>query len=148
RPPASSRAVRVYERWMATVAAVSVAGVLAPSQRPWYCARVSMAEGGFPDEAFDRLAALERGNYWFESRNRLIVWAMRRYFPGASTFLEVGCGTGFVLQGLHAALPGLRLTATDAAGGGLEIARARVPAASFVQQDARALDAHQAFDVV
>ena len=91
---------------------------------------------------------MERGNYWFESRNRLIIWAMRRYFPDASTFLEVGCGTGFVLQGLHAALPSLRLTASDAAADGLDIARSRVPAASFVQQDARALDAQDAFDVV
>lgn len=109
---------------------------------------MSVAEGGFPDDAFDRLAALERGNYWFESRNRLIVWAMQRYFPGASSFLEVGCGTGFVLQALHAAIPALRLTASDAAGGGLDIARSRVPFASFVQQDARALDADEAFDVV
>jgi len=52
------------------------------------------------------------------------------------------------LQGLHAALPALKLTASDAAGGGLEIARSRVPAASFIQEDARALDARNAFDVV
>jgi SAM-dependent methyltransferase len=108
--------------------------------------RVAVAQGGFPADAFDRLAALEPGNYWFEARNRLIVWAMTRYFPNSTTFLEVGCGTGFVLEGLHAAMPQLQLTATDAAARGLEIARARVPSASFVQQDARDLDVPGQFD--
>jgi len=104
-------------------------------------------EGGFPADAFVRLAAMEAGNYWFESRNRLIVWAMQRYFPQSATLIEVGCGTGFVLQGLHAALPSLRLTATDAAAEGLAIARTRVPAASLHQQDARELDARGEYDI-
>ena len=106
-----------------------------------------MAEGGYPEDVFDRLAALEPGHYWFESRNRLIIWAMGRYFPRAASFLDVGCGTGFVLRGLHEALPGLALTASDAAGPGLAIARSRVPSATFLQQDARDLDAVEAFDV-
>jgi len=105
------------------------------------------AEGGFPADAFARLAELEAGNYWFESRNRLIVWALRRYFPQSATLLEVGCGTGFVLQGLHAALPTLRLSATDAAPEGLAIARTRVPSASLRQEDARDLEARDEYDV-
>jgi len=104
--------------------------------------------GGFPADAFEYLARIEQGHYWFESRNRLIVWAMRRYLPGARTLLEVGCGTGFALKGLHAAFPTLLLTASDALPGGLAIAGARVPAATFVQQDALALDAVEQFDVV
>lgn len=109
---------------------------------------MSVAEGGFPEDGFDWIAPLEPGNYWFESRNRLIIWAMHRYFPEAATFLEVGCGTGFVLLGLHVALPQLRLTGLDASGTGLDIARSRVPSASFLQRDARDLDARDAFDVV
>ena len=116
--------------------------------RHWYCPEMSVAEGGFPQDGFDRIAPLEPGNYWFESRNRLIIWAMLRYFPDAATFLDVGCGTGFVLLGLHAAFPRLRLTGLDAAVAGLDIARSRVPSASFLQRDARDLDARDAFDVV
>jgi SAM-dependent methyltransferase len=104
--------------------------------------------GGFPPDAFAHLAGIEPGHYWFESRNALIVWSLRRYFPDAKTLLEVGCGTGFVLQGLSRAFPGLRLTGTDAAPGGLEIARARVPGAALFEEDARALDTPGAFDVV
>jgi SAM-dependent methyltransferase len=108
----------------------------------------SSREGGFPPEAFEQLAGLERGTYWFESRNRLIVWAVRRYFPAAGSLLEIGCGTGFVLTALRQAFPRMRLTASDAMPGGLEVARSRVPDAVFQQQDARALDAREEFDIV
>lgn len=105
-------------------------------------------EGRFPPEAFEQLATIESGHYWFESRNRLITWAIGRYFPGARTLLEIGCGTGFVLQGVHAAFPALRLTASDAMAGGLEVAGRRVPSAALLQQDARELDAAEQFDLV
>src|SRR5664279_1527400 len=56
---------------------------------------------GFDASYFKELIRFEHGNFWFESRNALIIWATRKYFPGAKTFMEVGCGTGFVLLGLH-----------------------------------------------
>ena len=108
----------------------------------------STERGGFPADAFEYLSRVEQRHYWFESRNRLIVWAMSRYCPGARTLLEVGCGTGFVLQGIHEAFPALLLTASDALPGGLAIAARRVPTAALIQQDARALDAAEQFDVV
>jgi hypothetical protein len=51
---------------------------------------------GFETKAFTQLVTLEGNNFWFVSRNRLIVWALQRYFPQAKNFLEIGCGTGFV----------------------------------------------------
>jgi SAM-dependent methyltransferase len=110
--------------------------------------------GGYRQQFFEQLAAIEEGHYWFESRNRLIVWALRRYFPEATSFLEVGCGTGFVLQGIHAALPAVQLIATDSMSEGLEFARRRVPRATLIQRDARNLavsvpvDVAGAFDVI
>jgi 2-polyprenyl-3-methyl-5-hydroxy-6-metoxy-1,4-benzoquinol methylase len=108
----------------------------------------SNERGGFPTEAFEYLSRIEPGHYWFESRNQLILWAIGRYCRGATTLLEVGCGTGFVLQGIHNAFPSLLLTASDAMPGGLAIAAARVPTAVLIQQDARALDAVGRFDIV
>jgi SAM-dependent methyltransferase len=105
-------------------------------------------EGGFNVDAFQQLAALEVGNFWFESRNRLILWALERYFPAASSFLELGCGTGFVLAGLRAAHPGLSITGVELFPEGLSIARQRVPDASFFLGDARTYRPTDDFDVV
>jgi SAM-dependent methyltransferase len=108
---------------------------------------VTSAEG-FEPRAFELLPEAEAGSFWFRSRNRLIVWALRRYFPGARSFLEVGCGTGFVLQGLRETFPGLELTGVELYAEGLEVARRRVPDARLVQVDARELPFDAEFDVV
>src|SRR5512134_4079567 len=60
---------------------------------------------GFDGSYFSGLAELEAGNFWFRSRNQLVIWALRRYFPHAKSFMEIGCGTGFVLSGIQQALP-------------------------------------------
>jgi SAM-dependent methyltransferase len=106
-----------------------------------------LPQGGYPADAFSRIAAVQRGNYWFESRNRLIVWAIRRYFPGARTFLDVGCGTGYVLEGLHEAFPRMHLAGTDFLEEGLSFARARVPSATFFRSDAHNLVVPEPVDV-
>jgi len=106
------------------------------------------AEEGFPDEAFRQLAAIEDGNYWFESRNRLILWALRRYFPNARSFFEMGVGTGFVLRAIDRACPGVELAGAELLQTGLEIARTRVPHATLWLADARDCPAGRAFDVV
>ena len=61
---------------------------------------------GFDASSFGRLAELELGSFWFRSRNRLLCWALEHYFPDATNFLEIGCGTGFVLAGIKKRCPG------------------------------------------
>jgi SAM-dependent methyltransferase len=94
------------------------------------------------------LARLEAGNFWFRARNRLIAWAIGRYFPGARSLLEVGCGTGFVLAGIAAAFPAVRLAGSEAASEGLALAATRAPGASLMQMDARHIPFRGEFDVV
>jgi SAM-dependent methyltransferase len=103
---------------------------------------------GFDPQAFDRLATLERGSFWFRSRNELIAWALRTEFPSARSLLEIGCGTGFVLAGLERAAPQLRLAGAELHAGGLRHAAERAPAACFYQLDARAIPFDREFDVV
>ncbi|MBX3650322.1 MAG: methyltransferase domain-containing protein [Burkholderiales bacterium] len=103
---------------------------------------------GFDPALFTELAALEAGNFWFRARNRLIVWALQRYAPGFGNLLEVGCGTGYVLQGIAAAFPQARLVASEAETEGLRFAAQRVPAAEFLQMDARRMPYEQEFDVI
>jgi SAM-dependent methyltransferase len=105
------------------------------------------AEGYDPD-AFERLAELEHGSFWFEARNELIIWALERYFPRARSFLEIGCGTGFVLAGIKGARPGLELTGTDPFLEGLAVARSRLGEIEFEQVDATWIPYEGEFDVV
>jgi methylase of polypeptide subunit release factors len=65
------------------------------------------------DEAFARLRAAEERSFWFRSRNRLVVWALETFFPAAQSFLEVGCGNGYVLSGVAQARHQMRLAGCD-----------------------------------
>jgi SAM-dependent methyltransferase len=109
---------------------------------------------GFKTHYFKELAELEAGNFWFRSRNRIILWALHRYAPAMKSFLEIGCGTGFVISGISKRFPEVKLFGSEYSEEGLAYARRRVPNAEFMQMDARCipyeseLDAIGAFDVL
>lgn len=105
-------------------------------------------DDGIRPESFAELARVEARHFWFRARNRLLVWAIRKYFGGARSFLEVGCGTGFVLTGLHAAFPRLALAGCELKAAGLAFARTRVPDVCLVQADACRVPFAEEFDVV
>jgi SAM-dependent methyltransferase len=115
---------------------------------PAFAPELAFAEAGYDPAHFSELAGLEERNFWFRARNRLIVWALGRYFPGARRFLEAGCGTGFVLSGVAAAFPALRITGSEVAAEGLGFSARRVPAARLLQMDARRIPFRGEFDVV
>jgi SAM-dependent methyltransferase len=97
---------------------------------------------------FEALAEAEPHSFWFRARNRLIVSTLRRHFPEARSLLELGCGTGYVLEALHAAFPALRLVGSELYEEGLAVARRRLPDVELVQLDARELPYRDEFDVV
>jgi len=109
---------------------------------------------GFNLQYFKKLAELEAGNFWFRARNKLILWALHKYSPALKSFLEVGCGTGFVTLAISKQFSEARLFGIEYLEEGLLYARQRVPNAVFTQMDARcipyksALDAIGAFDVL
>lgn len=104
--------------------------------------------GGFKPEYFSELSRLEAENFWFRARNAFILWALRTYKPDANTFLEVGCGTGFVLSGIARACPKLVLSGSEIFLAGLSHAAERVPSAHFMQMDARRVPFVDEFDVI
>jgi SAM-dependent methyltransferase len=115
---------------------------------PAFAPELAHAQAGYDPAHFPQLAELESRNFWFRSRNRLIIWALERYFPGARRFLEVGCGTGFVLSGLAAAFRGLEATGSEVAAEGLAFAARRAPGAQLMQMDARHIPFREEFDAV
>ncbi|MGB8276231.1 MAG: class I SAM-dependent methyltransferase [Alphaproteobacteria bacterium] len=116
-------------------------------------------ERDYPADAFAQLAALQDRNFWFRSRNRIIVRMLRKYLraPGPTAgrpkVLEIGCGTGCVLRAL-AAENRYELTGAEMHIGGLTLAKGRLAGIELVQLDARDLpyvnefDAIGAFDVL
>jgi SAM-dependent methyltransferase len=102
----------------------------------------------FPAESFELLARVEERSFWFRARNELIAWAFSRYFPDAASFFEIGCGTGFVLRGLHERHPGLVLAGGEPLTGGLDVARSRLPDVPLYRVDGTNLPFEDEFDVV
>ena len=92
------------------------------------------------------LAAVDPAHFWFAARNRLIAWMLAHHAPSARTFFETGCGTGSVLRGLAALLPGLRLTGAEVSIPSLQLAAAAAPTAALVYADTRHLPYDGEFD--
>lgn len=134
----------------------------APGWRCPVCRFAPSLEHGFPEFApglaadevrydarrFAALADVEDRHFWFRARAELILWAMRRHFPRARSFLEIGCGTGNVLDAIARGPAPARLAACDAHVQGLAFAARRVPAAELLQIDARRIPFREEFDVV
>jgi SAM-dependent methyltransferase len=80
----------------------------------------------YDPDGFERIAEVEDRHFWFVERNRLICWALMKYFPLAGSFAEVGCGTGVVLGAIERKFPELKLIGLDYFPEALAIARRRL----------------------
>ncbi len=90
---------------------------------------------------------LEDRSFWFRARNQLIVQLTREVSSAGDSFLEIGCGTGYVLQAL-AGECGLEVTGSELHAEGIEVARRRLPDAELVELDARQMPYEEEFDLV
>ncbi len=102
----------------------------------------------FPSESFELLAAEEDKHWWFRARNRVILWALKKQVGPFNRFLEVGCGTAFVLNGVRKAYPDANLYGSEYFEEGLVHARKRIPTATFLQIDATAMEDIAQYDVI
>lgn len=114
----------------------------------WFAPDLAVENEGFREEFFGDLAALEPSSFWFRARNRLILWAMARYFPGARRILEIGTGTGYVLSAIRASYPSAEIHASEIYAAGLAYAAERVSSARLYQMDARRIPFRGYFDVI
>jgi SAM-dependent methyltransferase len=110
---------------------------------------LAASNDGMSAEAHHLLDSVQHRSFWFRARNRLIVDLVRRHFAQARAVLELGCGTGYVLSGLQAALPSLRLSGSEIYANGLPYARRRLgPDVALFQMDARAIPFAEEFDLI
>jgi SAM-dependent methyltransferase len=113
-----------------------------------FAPELALESEGFEAQFFAQLAKLESKNFWFRSRNQLLIYALEQYFPKAKAFLEIGCGTGFVLQGIEKAFPQLTLSGSEIFSAGLEFASQRLSRTTLFQMDAREIPFSEQFDVI
>ena len=108
----------------------------------------AQSNDGFNVESFSELFHLEDINFWFTSRNELITWFIKKYFPKAENLLEIGCGTGFVLSGIERAFPNMTLFGSEIYSQGLALAKKRLKTVELFQIDARDIPFENEFDVI
>ncbi len=137
------------DRFPATQVTCPACAHTPPRQQGYLIFAPGLAENspGFEAKFFSQLAQLEAENFWFRARNRLITWAIASYFPDAQTFLEIGCGTGFVLSGIEQKFPDLKLFGSEIFTAGLDIVEKRSNATLF-QMDAHSIPFENEFDLV
>ena len=64
------------------------------------------------------------------------------------TVLDAGCGTGVLLQTIHAKYPHVKLTGSEYSSQGLEIARKRLPDSEFIDMDLSKQPLESKFDLI
>ena len=113
-----------------------------------YAPDLAHAGGGFEAGYFADLARLEHENFWFRARNKIIIWALEKYAPDFKSFLEIGCGTGFVLNGIANGFPRAKIFGSEIFTAGLGFAAERLPDVNLMQMDARHIPFVDEFDVI
>jgi SAM-dependent methyltransferase len=102
----------------------------------------------FPSDSFRLLAAEEAKHWWFRARNRVLLWALKNKIGNFNNFLEIGCGTAFVLEGVRNSYPNADLYGSEYFEEGLIHAKERIPSATFVKLDATAMSDEARYDVI
>jgi SAM-dependent methyltransferase len=115
---------------------------------PIFASELARNSSGFRASSFAPLATLEAGHFWFRVRNALIIWALGKYGTRVSSFMEIGCGTGFVLQGIASGFPKIRLVGSEIYPEGIAFAAERIAGGEFMQMDARQIPFIAEFDAI
>ena len=113
-----------------------------------FCPELAEKSEGFEAEHFSELVKVEAGSFWFRARNKLIIWGLKKYFPHMKNFLEIGCGTGFVLSAIENSFSDLDLYGSEIFTAGLGYAKERVAKVNLFQMDARNIPFREEFDVI
>ena len=105
-------------------------------------------DGYKPTVYGDQSSADVERNFWYLTRNRLIVWAIRNYFPTAENFFELGCGTGYVLSNIKKYFPKFTIYGSDVLYEGLHKVTSLMREVEFFQMDAKKIPFENEFHLI
>jgi 2-polyprenyl-3-methyl-5-hydroxy-6-metoxy-1,4-benzoquinol methylase len=110
---------------------------------------MSPSQESYDPRYFEPLFAAEERHFWFVARNKVICSLAKKALKQVNgvDILEVGCGTGNVLQALEKDFPGANLTGMDLFQEGLQFARRRVHC-GLVQADLADPPFNRQFDLL
>lgn len=114
-----------------------------------YSPEVANNYDDYPDDGFDLTDKLESESFWVRSRNRLIKNLIDKYSLklNKTRFLDIGCGTGMVIQGV-VENTNLIITGSEIYLKGLFYAKKKLPSVEFVQFDVTQGRLPEDFDLV
>jgi len=113
-----------------------------------FAPELARENAGYDPERFCQMPDIDDEHFLRRARNRLFSWALSRYFPGSSRFLEIGSGIGVVLKALRADNPTLELWGSEIYASGLDVIRQNVSDAHVFQADACRLPFDAEFDAI
>lgn len=103
----------------------------------------------YPASNFSWLHKIENTNFWFKARREILKWLFKRYIDNKVTLkvLEVGCGTGGVLEMLSD-FKNIELFGAEASLDYLKFIKERMPKVRAVQLDATKMPFKAEFDAI
>lgn len=106
------------------------------------------SQAGYDDRHFPALARAEERHFWFVNRRKLVLALLQRYFRGSQTFLEVGCGTGFLAAQVARTFPEWQVSGSDYSATGIGQAAQRANRVEWLRMDALKIPFEDEFDLI
>ena len=113
-----------------------------------YSPELANQNDGFDPKSFELLYQVENKSFWFTNRNLMIAHLLGKY-PIPKDFLEIGCGSAFVINFLYQKFPQMQFTGSEIYVEGLKYAQKRVPKkVRLIQFDATEINFDEQFDAI
>lgn len=97
---------------------------------------------------FENFAKAEKTNFWLQSRKNLIFDLFKKYCLNSKNFLEMGCGTGYILSEFEKNYPDLKTYGTDIYIESLAYTKKRTETTELFQMNAYNMPFKDEFDCI